>query len=253
MIYRRKIIIIAVAVVLCFIYVFITLILNNNNLFSVINPTYLVVENKIAWKKENDKWIDVSDLTKLEKIKFNIYTDEKTEGYISLTGSVDKIYIKENKQGNYKAKKIRAAISNDEVKLADYRVQKIDVKSDYYSLNVLENINRDLIDSFDGSVVTFDFDNDGKKESLYFVSNISIENTSGILTKVFLVDNNEMIEIESTGLYRFEILEILDLDKDKEYEIILEKKKKILNGYETCYQLYKFKNGKYENVKKCEL
>ncbi len=232
--------------VICVIYVVLMLVLNGKNIKQVVMPTYLVVSDKFVWQKENNKWVD-SNFNDIKNVKFTI--DNKYKGYIDL--NMGNMYVKQNNK--YKQKNIRAAISNGKIELADYTTSKVTVSSDYYISLVLNNIDKTSLDAFDAIMVNMDFDNNNSNEILYIVSDVTKDNTSCIGTKIFIVKNNEIQMIVDSGIYRYNLVDIMDLNEDGKYEIVLEKNEELEENSSSCFELYELKNGKYKNVKKCEL
>lgn len=231
--------------IVCVIYASLMLVLNGKNLKQVVMPTYLVVSDKAVFKLENDKWVD-SNYSQISNVKFTI--DNEKKGYVSM--NMGKTYIKEN--GKYKQKNFRVAISNSKVGLADYEKSTVKPENDYYVSTILSNVDKSIWNTFDAKMVNIDLDGDNQSEMLYVVSDVTKDNTSCIGTKVFMVKDNEIQMIINSGMYRYELTDILDLNNDGKYEIILEKSDEV-EDRSNCFELYELKNGKYKAIKKCEL
>lgn len=251
---QKKIIFFIVLILIFIIYIVFAFKMYGKSLISTIRPTYLIVEDKFVWQKDNKNWKDITDFNDLKKEKFNIYYSAKNQktGYVNFRGN--KTYVKEKGDKEFQEKSFKAAISNGKLTLADYTVKDIDVLNDYYASLILDEINESILDTFDGKKISLDLDNNGKSDTLYLLSNISLDNTSGFLSKIAIIENDKLKEvINENGIYRYELVEIIDLDNDGKSEIILAKNKKQENRYNTCYQMYSLISGKYKVVKECDL
>lgn len=251
---KRTIIIIIIVATICILYLLMAMLLNNKDIMATVRPTYLVGGNDFVWKKENGNWKDINDFSEINNIKFNIYynSSSKRNGYIGFDRT--NTYTKEDKDKSYKKRNVMIAISNGSLTLPTYEISDFIVGDNEFALSLLNNFYFNL-NLFKGKEVNLDLDDNGVEDTLYLVSNLDENNTNGGVSKLFIVENNEIKQVLiDTGVYWYELKSIVDLDDDGKYEIILKKMVKTGEGaYDKCYELYSLVNGKYKAVKKCNI
>ena len=100
---------------------------------------------------------------------------------------------------------------------------------------------------------TCDFDNDGIKESIYTITNASLEVVSyDIHSYIFMVKKGKIIPIADSKSDPYTVMEIINLDKDDEYEMIVNKGDVDMKTFESCYLLYDLKDEKWVLKKDCK-
>ena len=103
--------------------------------------------------------------------------------------------------------------------------------------------------------VQFDFDSDGKDEQLLIISNIDNKSVSKWISAVYYIDDSvnrirlEEYKGKDKDNLKFRLVNIVDLNNDGNYEIILSKKS--INYEEPCLDLYELEEGKYEAIVFC--
>ncbi len=248
--------IVLILIILIFIFI------NHNKFNALFNPTYLILDNDLVWKLEEDKWISVDKDTVLKRVNFKIYYNKTNikEGKINFIGSNS--FIKEKGSYKYEEKQFKAAISNGDLKLLDIRKTNInDINSDAYASYIFMNsfdkedskkIYKNYYKRIFCQKIKVDINNDKQKENIYVLNSLTKESTSFSYSNISLVINDNIQNILSSSTYYYDIKNILDLDSDNKYEIIVKKAKyKGSNTY--CYELYKNVNGKYKKEKECKL
>ncbi len=260
---QKKIKVIVFIVFVVFLLVGFILTFMNFDKFNVFfNPTYLVLDGDLVWRYKDGKWISADKDFVLKRVNFKIYYDKTNikEGKINFIGSNS--FIKEKGSYKYEEKQFKAAISNGDLKLLDIRKTNInDINSDAYASYIFMNsfdkedskkIYKNYYKRIFCQKIKVDINNDKQKEDIYVLNSLTKESTSFSYSNISLVINDNIQNILSSNTYYYEIKNILDIDSDKKYEIIVKKAKyKGSNTY--CYELYKNVNGKYKKEKECKL
>ena len=103
-----------------------------------------------------------------------------------------------------------------------------------------------------------DIDGDGISEIFYTITNerlanvdfesASIKNYSTII----MIKNNKIYKLDTDTSSPFSINDIIDLDGDGKYEIIVSKGVLDTPTFDSCYQIYNFKDDKFERLMDCK-
>lgn len=108
------------------------------------------------------------------------------------------------------------------------------------------------------SKITYDLNNDGKEESIYIISNtLGMEEQNLYFSLVYVKINgntNILVKHISEDMYdvpSVNVKQILDYNKDKKYELIIEKI--YFDQIGTCHEIFKIEKRAYESVKSCVL
>lgn len=125
-------------------------------------------------------------------------------------------------------------------------------------LNELANlINKEKLQKYyNYPKVVYDFDNDGKDETLYYLNNIAFENQDSYYAYLFYKDNDKIIildEVESKKKESVPIIEvknIFDIYNDGKIEFVVSKNY-LEKGH--CSILYRLKNNKFVPTNECEI
>lgn len=195
------------------------------------SATFIVGDNTI-WKYDNKKWLNItlsSSIKKLNWQKYKVFSDNKFLGTYQLMYN-DKWYAftDKNKAVNLNGK-IFAYKSNYNINLLQFESKEI--TPDDYVYQVLSNNNISLSSKLTSlSKTDIDFDNDGKLESFYIVSNAFADNFSPEYTFafVFMVKDKQIYEIykdisknEFYNGCKPYFTSFLDINNDNIYEFIL--------------------------------
>ena len=253
---RKKVIIGSVVFLVGMIALFLTGTIQNW-VNDALNPNYIILKNKVILYKNNSGWQEIKLKSRntgeaLSK-KYFVYADKNYNG-VKLGYQNENLFIIKQKRAS-KIDGFRIATTNKNVKLADYDLINSSYEDDNLVINVVSDLGGSFTKPYDYQKVVYDFDNDGVSESLYFVTNISLEPDSYIpFSVIFMYKNKNVDIIDKASLYKFDVEEILDLDGDRIYEMIVAASKKVTDTrYDSCYQIYDFTDNKWKIIKKCEI
>jgi hypothetical protein len=143
----------------------------------------------------------------------------------------------------------------DDIKPANYSWQFYDSTDSEYLLSYLNSNDAGLSSSFEPytSKITYDFNNDGKEETIYTTTNVNLsEDVKKKFSGIFMVSDKKITNIESNSDSPYQVREILDLDNDNEYEMIVSKGTIDVPTFDACYQIYKLQDNKWNIIKDCD-
>ncbi len=214
---------------------------------------YLIAGNYLIWQKTNKGWNQVNEFD--EKLAANKYTI--TDGKSVINDATLQIspnnnwYFFDDDYNQIKMDKFRVATINLTVNLADY--EKVDALNDKYVQMFFKEKKFAKPESYRASMVTYDFDGDGNEETLYTVNNSTLSAVDYDLRAfLFTVKDGKIVMLNETkGNDPFCIMEVLDIDDDNEYEVIVSKGVLNIPTFDSCYLLYKIVNGKWELIRSC--
>lgn len=215
----------------------------------------VVVGNEAIFKKEGEKWRNVSfqDIGKYNWKEYYTYIDHSYYGNYNLYYS-EKWYLfkGKNEAVNYEGD-LLALRGNIKYKVVDFTLHDIEDFTD--SKRVLQENNLP-IDSVltSSSFVNIDIDHDGVKEQIYMISNkFPIEDVGDTyFSFIFMVKDNriiylykkvEQLEDSYSGCKPY-ISNMMDVDEDNQYEIIISCGYYSNNG--ISHGMYKFEGDKFK-------
>lgn len=106
--------------------------------------------------------------------------------------------------------------------------------------------------------VEYDLNHDGEVETIYIISNtLGMDEQSTYFSIAYMkAEENIQILVEdiSENMYAvpsLNIKEIIDVNKDQKYELILEKI--YFNNIGTCHQVFEYRKDMYQSVKDCKI
>lgn len=243
--YKKKIKWLVIIAVVLIIYVGVILLLNNKN--NEVSNNYVIVGNEIIWHRINNQWYQEVNVSKdLLKQKF-IYDDGQKKTQVNdLKYLNDQWHFFDKDHKELSSDQFRIAYTyNLNIKLANFMLEGYDSNDDKFLLKLFE-LTADEWSVLKNQMnkVSYDFDNDGNVETIYLISSTSttVQN-DGFDSYLFLVKNNEIVNVIGGGEDSFGIIEVLDIDNDDNYEIVISKG--VINNptFRDCYQIYKIVDG----------
>ncbi len=217
---------------------------------------YLIINETVIFEKGKN---DFKQLTKptesVLKQKYTVYSDSGVTEDVSLQYTSNNWYYFNKSYKDLELKKVRLATNIDGISLASY-------ESSYYDDNDYSVLSTSLgksgvtkIDSFKNQTrkISCDFDNDGVNEIIYTTTNYSLSFVDEVnVSKMFMVKNGSVVqEIAKNESSPYSVIEVLDLDSDGNYEMVVSKGAVDIKSFDTCYQIYKFNKGKWELKQDC--
>ncbi len=228
-----------IIVVIALVYLGIVLI--SMSLFD--RATYLIINDDMKLMYKNNKWSKI--VTKDAKLgQFDLYNMEN--------GDVVKKKLT--------IKKGEVYVDGKPYDIADTIAYKGDIS--YVSYDTVYDINEAEINKLlnklklptDGlitaSVIDIDLDNDGEKEKIYTLNNVTdiITELDLYFSIAFVVDGNDYMILDKVALTEdflnpHSITLLFDYKKDGKYEIIVERSG--ISRDDSTYAMYGLKDGKY--------
>lgn len=223
--------------------------------------TVLIVDNMI-FQKTNNRWNTVTNKNNIIKNvnwnEYKIYIDYKYFGKYNLVYSDEWLAFDKNREAvdlegsnysffahtakdNYDVKKL--TINKDE----DIEIVKRILKEYDISINNEPEVNINA---------KVDLDNDGKEETIYALANMLPEDVSEPLFTLFIVEKEGVLyklyksteEVNSANVCYPMINSVLDIDNDKNYEIIMSCTTTGVDSIKTVLYKYDKEKDDYEIV-----
>lgn len=252
---KKKYIIVFVILAIYILIIFLT---NGKNIIREnFDSVYMMISPSTQWKFEKGNWTIATNIVDYSLKSFHTYVDNKPFGNYNVTYN-NKFYLFDDKRNSIKYDgnliAIRGSIPIDIINFKDEKIEpSIEVVS-----NALKekNINAS-IENIRVRKIEIDLDNDRQTENIYITSNVfyAKENEDSFAL-VFIVENNQIVYIYEEIEKYIKTLEmctpyiqnIIDIDKDKKYEIVMGCEYFSNNG--VCHNLYDNKTNRYKNLLK---
>lgn len=250
---KRKYIIVFVILA---IYLIIVFLFNGKNIIREnFDSSYMMISPSTQWKFETGNWTSVTNVVEYSMKSFKTYVNSKPFGEYNVTYN-DKFYLFDDQRnsthynGNLLA--LRGTVPIDVIEFED---QEINPSIPIIKEALLEKKINTSLENVRARKIEIDLDNDMEKEQIYTVGNVfNAKNGENSFALIFVVDDNKK-EYIYEKIEKYEktltmctpyIQNIIDIDKDKEYEFIMGCIYFSNNG--TCHNLYNNKTKKYESI-----
>ena len=239
--YKKNIKWVVIIAVLIMVYIAIAFVLNNKD--NGVTNNYVIVGNEIIWHKINDKWYQEANVSQdLLNQKF-IYDDGQKKTQVDdLEFSRGQLRFFDENHKTLSNKHFRVAYTNNlNIKLADFTLEGYDSNDDNILFELFD-LNADEWAYLKSQMkkINYDFDNDNNIETLYIITNLSSNiQDYGFGSYLFLVKNNKIVNVIEGGEDSFKIIDVLDIDNDDNYEIVISKGASDSPTFNDCYPIYK--------------
>lgn len=219
---------------------------------------YLIIDRNIL-KYEENEWGTVEyNSQDTSNILFHVYKNNQYQGNYYLNLYNDKWYFFDKNNESHNLYGSLLAYNGD----LDIDVESFEIEQ--ATLNEVSSMLKDYDLSINNNSeltvnekVVFDFDNDNEDEIIYNLSNITldIDNANTLLFTLVIYQDNDKIQtvidkketISNSDNKFYTISNIIDLNNDKKYEIIL-KQEQLMNSSVQCIQIYQpYKNKQIKN------
>lgn len=231
-------------------------------IFFVINfvlvKRYVIIDESLILIKNGSKWIQVNKYDEdISKYKYSIIGDFgiKNDVMINYNSKNGSWYYTDSDYRDLDVNDVSLAYTDkfEGIKVADVDFSYYDENDD----NLLKDVLGDRdISVFRDSVMknSFDLNGDGKVETIYTFTNTSLNNYKGAkYSSIFGVSDGKVIGVLDDDSKRAYIVRsIADLDGDGNYEVIVSKGSNDVATFNTCYQIYSFKNNKFSRIMDCK-
>lgn len=246
---------IVLAIVLIVVYILFAVGVNDSQTRG--SNEYLLIGNNLIWHEKDNKWYQETEVTD------NLLDQKFTMAYVNDSKvSVDNLQYVDQKW--YFFDKDYKEISNDDFRVAysgnlditlgNYTTEYYSSSDDKYIEEVANPESEEQFQVYRDSLrkVLYDFDDDGVYEILYMISSVSLSvEDYDFNSYMFLVKNNKIVQKIEGGIDPYRLEEILDIDNDGKFELVISKG--ILNNptFDACYQIYEISDGKFHLVQDC--
>lgn len=215
---------------------------------------YLIVDESLIFTKKYGKWSQISSLNKdiLSK-NYSVYSSAGKTNNVLLNYSSNEWYYYDKDYTDLSLKKVQVAFTKEfkKLKVAKYDFAFYDDNDDSF---INEVIGDKSINDFKNSVIksSFDLDNDGTIETIYTITNQGLENTKGSFSSIFLVKGDSFVGmLDSDTKEPYLVKNIIDLDGNGKYEVIVSKGTTDVATFDTCSQIYSISGTKISKIKDC--
>lgn len=217
---------------------------------------YLIVDNYLILEKNNDKWNQIQEYNdELSKKTYNITDGINSYNNITMQYSQNRNWYFFDKDYNQiQMPKFRVATRNISVKLADYKKENVDnITDDVFINEVFNSYSVTNRETYRASKVTYDFDQDGIEETIYTLGNNTLESVDYVIRGfLFVVKNDKVTMLKQIKNGPFCVMEILDLDNDGKYEMIVSEKVLNMPTFDSCYLIYNLEGNKWNIKHECQ-
>ncbi len=253
---KKSIIIVIVILVLYFLLMVVIIGINQiKNKFSTFE---IIMEPGTYLKYEKGKWEDVIDSSTMLGKSYNIYGEHKFLYEGVLQYAIDKWYAFDNNNEPLSLPdNFFAYRGNRDIKVQEFEIIDMTEEEINEAKELLKSKNVTIEPVFKKTKkIEFDFDNDGEKEQVYFISNdYDLESQTKVFSIAYMKNNSKIetlishISEDYTDIPTIMLKEIIDYNDDGKYELIF--RKTYFDQIGTCYEIFELEKGIYKPIKKC--
>ena len=242
-----------------FILIIVIVVIVINVFWNKKSNQFLIIDGTLILEKQGNKWSQLTDLNDdVLKATYTIDNGETSHENVKLNYNNNKWYYMDQNYHDIDDNNFRIAYSNmDKIKLGSFTSQYGSDEDINLIDQVLSKQNIENYQSFlpNTRKTIVDLDNDGTNEIIYTTTNISLSyDGKKQMAALFLVKEGEVkqvIDINEKNPYW--VTEILDLNNDQKYEVIINKGDIDLRTFNSCYQIYEMENNKLKLQQDCTL
>ena len=214
---------------------------------------YIMLNESLLWQKKGNKFVQLNSIPEnFFDYKFTLYHGLQKEKNITVELN-DTFYTYFDK--NYNEQKytdFRGISRNYALNFPNYKIE-MDESNNTYINKLLDKYGYKKTQNYYSYYVTLDFDKDGTEETLYTSTNYEFNSNNNDCHSLFyMVKNDKIVSVIEKDELPYSFVSVLDIDNDKEYEVIMSYAVLNNSSFGSCYKLYKFKDNKWNIVKDCE-
>jgi len=223
---------------------------------------YIMIDKNTRWEYKDKKWETVSTEDDIFiKNKFKIFSNQNYQGEFFIQNYENEWYFFDDNNKSYNLEgKLFAYYGDNDINVIPFNseeptIQEVNNLLAKYDIKINNLEELSLVQK-----VTIDLDKDEENEQIYSLSNMMSEfENSKTFSLVIYIDNDKektiMKNITDSSIddinYIYSVSNIIDLNNDDKYEIIIEQQRPLNAGLD-CHSMYKLKRGKYVAIKSCE-
>lgn len=253
---KKKNIIGIIILIIIFVVLIITFIIKINK-NAVVNvkkeDKYIMLNESLLWKKDGLSWTQLSSVpSNFTEMKFNLYYGTSVKKNVNINQAKNTWYYFDNNYNEIKYNDIRGVSLNYNLSFPNYEIELVNENDNIVS-KILNKLNISKKGYYNVYKVNLDFDKDGVIETLYTMYNYVFDQIDYDFTSIFfMVKDNQITQIIEQDKWPYDFISVLDIDNDKKYEVIMSYNVKNIPTFDSCYKLYKYKNGKWAITKDCK-
>lgn len=251
---KKNIKFIIIIIFLFIIYMFFAFFLVNRKDDNVVN--YLIIGDALIWQENSDKWYQLNDYNDMMNNNYWVYNDNDILKAQNVQYSNYKWYFFDENYNQVNNDNFRLAYSGKEkMKVANYQEENYESIDEDIISEVTKESDEEKVDLYRKSLkkIEYDFDNDGTTEVIYTFSDyvLDVMSYSPENYMVFTKNNKvvDVIKTDNNDILSF--VEILDIDFDDQYEIVVSKGVINVPTFDSCYQIYEIGDNKLSQAQDC--
>ena len=222
-------------------------------IFKSDSVNYIIVNETLILKGHGLNWNKVSEFNnKILDSNFTVYSSGKITNDVILSYNDGIFYYMNNQYEDLQLKNVEYACNyNCKIKFGNYDFDYLNDNDTSYLEDLLDVSD---VSSFmnQSAKISYDFDSDGVVETVYTVTNASLEYTGEEQKSLlFVVKNNKVLQVLDNDYPNYFVRSVLDLDNDGKYELIVSKGDLDISTFDSCYQIYTLQHGKFERIMDC--
>lgn len=250
---KKKYIIVFIVLV---IYLLIIFLWNGKKLIKENFVTsYLMISPSTQWKYEKGTWNIATNIVEYSMKRFDTYVDGKPFGSYNVTYN-NKFYLFNDKRESIHYDGDLIAVRGSlPIGVLSFKEENINPSAPIVSEVLKEKKIKASLDTIRVRSISLDIDNDKNLENIYVMNNVfNAKEGENSFALVFIIDDEKRVyiyekiedSVETLTMCVPYIQNVIDIDQDKNYEIIMGCEYFSNNG--TCHNLYDNKINQYKNI-----
>lgn len=217
---------------------------------------YLILGNYLILQKTNTSFKQIDKINdEILDYKYTITNGEQYKNDVTMQFINNEWFFFDKNYNEIKMPNFKAATHKLSVHLDDFEQETIlNPLDDEYIEEFMNTNNISNRNTYHAFRITYDFDKDDNPEYIYTLSNYSFsETTHKQKGYIFMVKDDKIINInDNNGDGPFTVMQILDLDNDENYEMVINKGDIDIKTFNGCYQIYKLEQNQLKQILGCK-
>lgn len=224
------------------------ILVNKKRYYFFVNESSTIVKDGFNYKQVKN--ID----NKYLNDEYSVYSDGKVYKNVTVKFDSNVWYYFDKDYNDLDLNKVSLLYTSsfDKLKVANYDVSYYEEADDSILSEVLGD---KKISDYKDSVIksSFDIAGDGSIETIYTISDLDLSDSNGFGSFIFLVRDNKIIKIiEKSASESFLVQNIVDIDGDGKYEIIVSKGTNDVVTFDTTIKIYSINKSRVKCIMNCK-
>ena len=243
----KKQIVFGFLIIVVFVVFISIIIVNKKNSYLIVNESSIIMKSTFGYK-QIEKFDD-----DILNGNFNVYNGSMHKNITIKRDSYSWYYFNKNYK-DLELNNVSLAYTGNfkGLKVADYDVSYYDDSDDEILNEVLKG---EDISNYEKSVIksSFDLDGDGKLETIYTISDFNLSDSDGSSAFIFLARDGKLVKIIDKDLNNsFLVQNIVDIDGNGKYEVIVSKGTNDVVNFDTCIKMYSINKNNSKCILDCK-